>query len=163
MSSYPERFRSLMAQRGYNLFFIGEELAVSHKYLSSPVRLCDLGEGFSSDEIFEFIETEVKERGGSMPYHLIIRIIDTDGNENYVIKKGDELHALDPNVNMGKAFRPKNLEQEMAMSYLNDESIQVVTLGGVAGAGKSFLALTEGMHEVKAGKVDKVILFRSMY
>ena len=98
-----------------------------------------------------------------MPYHLIIRIIDTDGNENYVIKKGDELHALDPNVNMGKAFRPKNLEQQMAMSYLNDENIQVVTLGGVAGAGKSFLALTEGMREVKAGKVDKVIVFRSMY
>ena len=115
------------------------------------------------DDIFEFIETEVKECGGSMPYHLIIRIIDTDGNENYVIKKGDELHALDPNVNMGKAFRPKNLEQQMAMSYLNDENIQVVTLGGVAGAGKSFLALTEGMHEVKAGKVDKVIVFRSMY
>ena len=43
MSAYTERFRRLMEERGYSVFFIGEELAVSHKYLSSPVRLCDLG------------------------------------------------------------------------------------------------------------------------
>lgn len=49
------------------------------------------------------------------------------------------------------------------MTYLSDRNIQVVSLGGVAGAGKSFLALAEGFREVKAKKVDKIIVFRSMY
>lgn len=86
MSSYPERFRSLMAQRGYNLFFIGEELAVSHKYLSSPVRLCDLGEGFSSDEIFEFIYYNRYSKKLKLPEQRRLKDLFFDGDldNNYV-------------------------------------------------------------------------------
>ena len=82
MSAYTERFRRLMEERGYSVFFIGEELAVSHKYLSSPVRLCDLGEGFSSDEIMEFIYHNRYNKRLNLPVQSRIRDLFFDGDLN---------------------------------------------------------------------------------
>ncbi len=82
MSSYPGRFQRLMEERGYSVFFIGEELAVSHKYLSSPVRLCDLGEGFSSDEIMEFIYHNRYSKRLNLPVQSRIRDLFFDGDLN---------------------------------------------------------------------------------
>ena len=55
MSYSPEKFEQLMEKRRYTMFFIGDELAVDHPFIKSPIRLCDLGEGYSTDEILEFI------------------------------------------------------------------------------------------------------------
>lgn len=55
MSYSPEKFEQLMEKRRYTMFFIGDELAINHPFIKSPIRLCDLGEGYSTDEILEFI------------------------------------------------------------------------------------------------------------
>lgn len=115
------------------------------------------------DDILDYIASTVKENGGTIPYRACIHITDSESVERYLLKTGDKLSDLDDDVNLGHSLRPKNIEQQIAMSYLTDNSIQVVTLGGVAGAGKSFLALAEGMHEVNAKHFDKIIVFRSMY
>lgn len=115
------------------------------------------------DDIIAFIADTVKENGGTVPYRACVRVKGSDRVERYVMKKGDAFNDIDPTVSIGRSLRPKNIEQQVAMSYLADESIQIVTLGGVAGAGKSFLALAEGMREVNAKHVDKIIVFRSMY
>lgn len=45
-------------------------------------------------------------------------------------------------------LKPKNAQQLMALDLLLDDSIQLVTLFGPAGTGKTFLALLAGMHKV---------------
>lgn len=115
------------------------------------------------DDILDYIASNVKENGGTIPYRACIHITDSESVERYILKTGDKLIDLDDDVNLGRSLRPKNIEQQIAMSYLTDNNIQVVTLGGVAGAGKSFLALAEGMREVNAKHFDKIIVFRSMY
>lgn len=119
------------------------------------------------DEILEMLKEANKDNGGVIPYHAFIKLVreinSGEVEEYYCVKNNNSIEPLDPNITLGNAFRPKNIEQEMAMTYLSDRNIQVVSLGGVAGAGKSFLALAEGFREVKAKKVDKIIVFRSMY
>lgn len=60
-----------------------------------------------------------------------------------------------------------NDEQAAAMKYLKDDSITVVSLGGIAGAGKTLLALAQGMESVsesrRARKYDRILVFRPMY
>ena len=60
-----------------------------------------------------------------------------------------------------------NDEQAAAMRYLKDDSITVVSLGGIAGAGKTLLALAQGMESVsesrRARKYDRILVFRPMY
>lgn len=115
------------------------------------------------DDVIAFIADTVKENGGTIPYRACVHVKGSDGVERYMMKTGDALRDIDSTVSIGRSLRPKNMEQQIAMNYLADEDIQTVTLGGVAGAGKSFLALAEGMREVNEKHFDKIIVFRSMY
>lgn len=129
-------------------------------YEYNPLKPID---DIDDDEINDYIEGVVKEQGGTVPYRVVVHIVDSDNMEKWLMKVGDRFEELDSQITISRSIRPKNLEQEIAFTYLNDEGIQVVTLGGVAGAGKSFMALAEGMKEVDAGHFNKVIVFRSMY
>jgi PhoH-like ATPase len=57
----------------------------------------------------------------------------------------------------------RSAEQTLALNYLMDESIKIVSLGGRAGTGKTTLALAAGLDQVKRGLYKKVIVFRSMH
>lgn len=58
-------------------------------------------------------------------------------------------------------FTSKNLEQTCAMDLLLDDDIKVVTIGGVAGTGKTILATAAALHKVIKEKVyDKVIFLK---
>lgn len=46
------------------------------------------------------------------------------------------------------SLTPRNIQQRMALDLLFDNSIQLVTLIGPAGTGKTFLALVAALHEV---------------
>ena len=48
-------------------------------------------------------------------------------------------------VNKHVGVEPRNKEQKFAMSLLNDPNIQLVTLTGIAGSGKTFLTLMSAM------------------
>ncbi len=49
--------------------------------------------------------------------------------------------------NLGKV-KPKNLEQSFALDLLLDPKVQLVSLVGKAGTGKTLLALAVGLHQV---------------
>lgn len=57
----------------------------------------------------------------------------------------------------------KSAEQAIAIDYLTDESIKIVSLGGRAGTGKTTLALAAGVEQVTRGMYKKIIVFRSMH
>lgn len=59
--------------------------------------------------------------------------------------------------------KPRNLEQALASEWLNDPNIQMLSLGGVAGGGKSLLTIAYGLDAVRHHQFDHVTVFRSMY
>jgi PhoH-like ATPase len=57
----------------------------------------------------------------------------------------------------------RSAEQALAIDYLMDESVKIVSLGGRAGTGKTTLALAAGIEQVNRGIYKKIIVFRSMH
>ena len=57
---------------------------------------------------------------------------------------------------------PRNAEQRIALDLLADPNIGIVSLGGLAGSGKTVMALAAGLEAVKAGKFKKVVVFRTV-
>jgi PhoH-like ATPase len=55
-------------------------------------------------------------------------------------------HVLDPQLRW--PLKPRNTQQLMAMDLLLDQNVQLVTLFGPAGTGKTFLALLAGLQKV---------------
>ena len=52
---------------------------------------------------------------------------------------------------------PRNLEQAMAMSLLDDDSVDMTVMTGPAGSGKTLLALAYGLHAIlELGKYSKL-------
>ena len=60
-------------------------------------------------------------------------------------------------------LRPKNSKQQFALQHLLNDRIGVVSLGGPAGTGKTFLAVAAGLHKVlEEKKFKKVVVFRPL-
>lgn len=57
----------------------------------------------------------------------------------------------------------RSAEQALAIDYLMDEGVKIVSLGGRAGTGKTTLALAAGVEQVNKGVYKKIIVFRSMH
>lgn len=57
----------------------------------------------------------------------------------------------------------RSAEQALAIDYLMDESVKIVSLGGRAGTGKTTLALAAGVEQINRGIYKKIIVFRSMH
>ncbi len=60
-------------------------------------------------------------------------------------------------------FKARSKEQHIAMKQLSDESIRAVSIGGVAGSGKTAMALAAAVAGVKERKYEQILVFRSMH
>ena len=123
MSYSPEKFSQLMENRRYTMFFIGDELAVDHPFIKSPIRLCDLGEGYSTDEIIEFIQSNkhyVKRI--NVPEQTRVKDIFFDGdvNNSYVTFYDLYSHFV-PGLAYVKKYPEKNREVSF---YLQKEILK---------------------------------------
>ncbi len=56
--------------------------------------------------------------------------------------------------------RPKNAEQWFAYYLAMDPNLDLITLGGHAGTGKTLMALLAGWRQVKAGLYDQLLVYR---
>ena len=89
-------------------------------------------------------------------------------NENYILRNGQKsvLAYFDPfekeitQINNSNAYgiTPRNAEQSFALNMLLDERIQLVTLSGKAGTGKTLLALACALEKRK--RFRKIFLAR---
>jgi PhoH-like ATPase len=60
--------------------------------------------------------------------------------------------------------RGRSAEQRIAIDFLTDPSIEIVSIGGSAGTGKSLLALAAGLESViEKRRHRKVVIFRPLY
>ena len=89
------------------------------------------------------------------------------GDRKYPTRmKKDVLIALDKlNAKKKPVYRgihAKNLEQQLALEVLNDDSISLVALSGAAGTGKTMLALAVGLHKIDDGYYDRIIVIKPL-
>lgn len=55
----------------------------------------------------------------------------------------------------------RSVRQKLALQYLTDDNLPVVSLGGAAGTGKTLLALAAGLQKVlEEGQYKKIVVFR---
>lgn len=63
-----------------------------------------------------------------------------------------------PNIAVMQNFQAKNVQQLMALDLLMDDSVQLITLLGPAGTGKTFLTLLVGLYKVAYEKLYRKFL-----
>ena len=74
-----------------------------------------------------------------------------------VIRKINEIKKV-----MHGDIKTKNREQEFALQLLMDESIQLVTLSGRAGSGKTLLCLAAALQQVEDCKYSRLLITKPM-
>ena len=90
-------------------------------------------------------------------------VIATSGTSSALAryKNGHLVHVKDRNV---FDVRGRSAEQRIALDFLTDDSVQIVSIGGNAGTGKSLLAIAAGLESVVEKRVHKkVVIFRPLY
>jgi PhoH-like ATPase len=78
------------------------------------------------------------------------------------INKDGTVKKLTKAVTKTLKLEPKNKEQRFAIEALMDESIPIVTLTGLAGSGKTFLAIMAGLEMIQNGSHDRIVITRSI-
>ena len=83
------------------------------------------------------------------------------GSQSVLVRQDNgELVALQ-RVPEPWGLRPRSKEQQFALDLLLDPEVRVVALDGMAGTGKTILALAAGLEQVmEAGLYDKVAVYR---
>ncbi len=95
-------------------------------------------------------------------------------NQFFLLKQGSQSAVARYNGNgsifllsgasdLGIGFKTRNVEQRFAMDLLSDEKVEITTLSGNAGSGKTLLALAAGLHEVLVRKkYERILVFRPL-
>lgn len=71
------------------------------------------------------------------------------------------MYSLKKEGGQNEFIEPRSREQAMALDLLHDPNIDVVSLLGMAGSGKTLLALAAGLAQVKAGHFQQVLITRA--
>jgi len=76
--------------------------------------------------------------------------------------RDDKIVPLRCNLWESIDVKPRNKEQKFALDLLTRDDIDLVTMTGIAGSGKTFLTLMAGLSGLNTKKYDRIILTRSM-
>ncbi len=128
------------------------------------------------DEIYAAGKIEIFDKRYNLSNHqnmyLVLKdeVVDDEGNVTtpttasvLVRVQGDHLVRLAvTNDTVVSGIRAKNKEQLMAIDALMDDTVNVVSLTGPAGTGKTLLTLAAALHKVEQRVYDKIILTRPM-
>ncbi len=118
---------------------------INHFYGDKKVALPELDPGVSPNEFF-LLKNE------SNPKHTAMARADMVGHE---------LVPLIPEFDRAWNIAPRSASQRYAFELLLDDSVQLVTLVGRAGTGKTLMALAAGLQRViKDKKYEKILVSR---
>lgn len=77
----------------------------------------------------------------------------------------ETLRLADMNLKVLKSVTGKSLEQKAAMDYLLNPDMEILSLGGPAGTGKSLISLVAGIQQMEGIRPEyrKTVIIRPMY
>jgi len=169
----------LIQDRGYTVHFVSKDLNARIKanvfgiqaedYTKESVKENEMFHGYHSIQVPSIeLKKENSKFLESLENKLLINefaLMQSQHNEhNYSIARylGPKagFHFLDKEPTHWP-IKPKNFQQAMALDLLLDPSIQLVSLIGPAGTGKTFLALLAGLYSVMVKKqYEKLLVSR---
>lgn len=83
------------------------------------------------------------------------------GSQSVLVRHDDGLLEVMARVPEPWGLRPRSKEQQFALDLLLDPEVRIVALDGIAGTGKTLLALAAGLEQViETGTYDKVSIYR---
>ena len=93
---------------------------------------------------------------------LILRSNNGNNQSCLMMRKNEKLIVLESKQNIYKnlGVEPKNKEQIFALNLLLDENISLVSLTGVPGSGKTFLALMTALKFIEKDSKKRIIFTR---
>jgi PhoH-like ATPase len=102
---------------------------------------------------------------GIMPNEFIVLVPEGDAKDGAKtiarVSKDGILLKLSPQSEGAWNIKPRSIEQKMALELLMDDKISLVTLVGLAGTGKTLLALAAGLELIiKHKRYDKMLVSR---
>jgi PhoH-like ATPase len=62
----------------------------------------------------------------------------------------------------GLKIKPRNKEQKFALWGLTSEDVKLMTVTGLAGSGKTFIALMAALAQIEAGRYDRLVITRNV-
>jgi PhoH-like ATPase len=90
-------------------------------------------------------------------------VILRSGNQSALGSFSDgQIVPLVNNISKVIGINPKNKEQKFALDLLTRDEIQLVTMTGLAGSGKTFLTLMAGLSGIQDKKYDRIVITRSL-
>ena len=89
---------------------------------------------------------------------LIIKS-NTNNQSCLAVKRGSRIFLIEKSVNKS-GIEPKNKEQTFALELLKDEEVSLVTLTGIPGSGKTYLALMTALDFIQREKKKRIIFTR---
>ena len=122
-------------------------------WLRIPVPALDL-KNMSAKRLEGVVNTE-----DLWPNQFIILESDNNPHNNRLFRfYGNKNFQEVADINIMNSFGAKNIQQLMALDLLMDDNIQIMTLLGPAGTGKTFLTLLAGLYKVAYEHIYRKLL-----
>jgi len=120
----------------------------------------------SPDDIEEFYMNDkitVDERENLYPNQIVIMKANNGSKSSAIgIHKGKGFIQRINEYKKVCGIKPKNKEQQFALQLLMNEDVQLVTLFGNAGTGKTLIALAAALQQLEDGVYDRIIITKPM-
>jgi PhoH-like ATPase len=150
--------KTILVSKDINLRIKADALGLEvEDYESEKVDIEELYNGYSEFLVDEESIKTFKEKGilytsePFYPHHYVVLVCDSDEDIIAYGKYDPRLKAIVRIVNESKSgswrISPKNREQIFALDALMSDEIQLVTLVGKAGTGKTLLAVAAGLYK----------------
>jgi PhoH-like ATPase len=98
-----------------------------------------------------------------LPNEFVVMTTEEKSNSALAMHREGVLYPLTKKPGqMMSNFEAKNKEQAFAVEALLRDEIELVTLTGLAGSGKTFVALMAGLDGVQQGKYKRIVVSRSI-
>jgi PhoH-like ATPase len=120
--------------------------ALDDLYASRSLDICD-------------VSTELAD----LPVNTGVRLLSHRGSALGIIRADKTIEVIH-NAPDAFGIKGRSAEQKVALAHLLNPEVGVVSLGGVAGSGKTALAMAAGLEQVMEQRAyGKIIVFRPMY